>query len=85
MVLGLLDQLQIFRQLYLIELPGFFNGCGTTVAVSSKSFGRVWHGGFFANLSLMDFQVRYLVLFILFGVIDGFGWFWIGSLHKNIE
>ena len=27
---------------------------------------------FFTNLSLMEFQVRYLVLFLLFSVIDGF-------------
>ena len=29
---------------------------------------------FFTNLSLMEFQVRYLVLFLLFSVIDGFEW-----------
>ena len=31
---------------------------------------------FFTNLSLMEFQVRYLALFLLFSVIDGFVWFW---------
>ena len=40
---------------------------------------------FFTNLSLMEFQVRYLALFLLFSVIDGFKWFWMGSLLKNIE
>ena len=40
---------------------------------------------FFTNLSLMEFQVRYLVLFLLFSVIDGFKWFWMGSLLKNIQ
>ena len=39
----------------------------------------------YPNLSLMEFQVRYLTLFLLFSVIDGFEWFWIGSLHKNIQ
>ena len=39
---------------------------------------------FFTNLSLMEFQVRYLTLFLLFSVIDGLKWFWMGSLHKNI-
>ena len=39
---------------------------------------------FFTDLSLMEFQVRYLALFLLFSVIDGFEWFWMGSLHKNI-
>ena len=39
---------------------------------------------FFTNLSLMEFQVRYLALFLLFSVIDDFEWFWMESLHKNI-
>ena len=39
----------------------------------------------FTNLSLMEFQVRYLVLFLLFSVIDDFEWFWMESLHKNIQ
>ena len=33
----------------------------------------------------MEFYVRYLALFLLFSVIFGFGWFWMGSLHKNIQ
>ena len=33
----------------------------------------------------MEFQVRYLALFLLFSVIDGFEWFWMGNLHKNIQ
>ena len=40
---------------------------------------------YFTNLSLMEFQVSYLVLFLLFSVIDGFEWFWMESLHKNIQ
>ena len=40
---------------------------------------------FFTNLTLMEFEVRYLALFFLFSVIDSFRWFWIGSLHKNIQ
>ena len=40
---------------------------------------------FFTNLSLMEFQVRYLALFLLFSVIDSFKWFWMESLHKNIQ
>ena len=38
---------------------------------------------FFTFLSLMEFQVRYLALLLLFSVIDGFKWFWMESLHKN--
>ena len=33
----------------------------------------------------MEFQVRYLALFLLFSVIDDFAWFWMESLHKNIQ
>ena len=40
---------------------------------------------FFTDLSLMEFQVRYLALFLLFTVIDDFEWFWMESLHKNIQ
>ena len=38
---------------------------------------------FFPNLSLMEFQVRYLALFLLFSVIDSFEWFWMVSLHNK--
>ena len=31
----------------------------------------------------MEFQVRYLTLFLLISIIHGFEWFWMGSLHKN--
>ena len=40
---------------------------------------------FFTNLGLMEFQVGYLALFLRFSVIDGFGWFWMGNFHKNIQ
>ena len=40
---------------------------------------------FFTDLSLMEFQVRYLALFLLFAVVDCFGWFWMRSLHNNIQ
>ena len=33
----------------------------------------------------MEFQVRYLALVLLFSVIDGFEWFWMASLHRNIQ
>ena len=40
---------------------------------------------FFTDVSLKEFQVRYLALIRLFSVIDGFEWFWMGNLHKNIQ
>ena len=33
----------------------------------------------------MEFQVRYLALFLLFSVIDNFEWFWMEGLDKNIQ
>ena len=46
-----------------------FNSSGATRAVAldiSKDFDRVWHAVFFINLSLIEFQVGYLALFLLF-------------------
>ena len=87
MVFGLLDQLQI-SQSYLIELLGLLTDLGLL---------ELWHfiyprllTGFgmlvyFTNLSLMEFQVRYLALFLLFSVIDSLEWFCMESPCKNIQ
>ena len=88
MVLGLLNQLLIFSQLYLIELLGLLTGLGILELwhlIYPKlliGFGMLV---FFTNSSLMEFQVIYLALFLLFSVIDDFEWFWMESLHKNIQ
>ena len=50
----------------------------------SKAFDSVWHAGFL-HLSLMKFWVKYLGFFLFFSVIDGFEWFWMGSLYKNVQ
>ena len=88
MVLGHLDQLLIFSQLYLVELLGFLTGLGL-FELWHLIYPRLLTGFgmlvFFTNLSLMEFQVRYLALFLLFLVIDDFEWFWMESLHKNIQ
>ena len=88
MVLGLLDQRQIFSQLYLMELLSL---------LTSLRLLELWHliyprllTGFgmlvfFTNLSLTEFQARHEALFLLFSVIDDFEWFWMESLHKNIQ
>ena len=83
----LLDQLQIFSQLYPIELLGLLTGLGL-LKLWHLIYPRLLTGSgmlvFFTNLSFMEFQVRYLALFLLFLVIDNFEWFWMESLHKNI-
>ena len=37
----------------------------------------------FTNLNLMEFQIRYLALFFLFSVINGFGWFWMDMMSSQ--
>ena len=87
MVLGLVDQLLISSQLYLIELLGLLTGLGLRelwhliYPSLLTGFGML----FFTNVSLVEFQVRYLALFCLFLVIVNFKWFCMESLHKNIE
>ena len=87
-VLGLLDQLQIFSQLYLIEFLGLLTDLGL-LELWHLIYPRLLTGFgmlvYFTNLSLMEFEVRYLVLFLLFPVIDGFLRFWMESLYKNIQ
>ena len=64
-----------------------FNRSVATQAVALnifKAFDRIWHGGLLRKLNLMEFQ-EYLTLFLLFSVIDGLEWFWMGSLLKNIQ
>ena len=82
MVLGLLDELLIFSQLHLIELLGLLTGLGLPELWDLR-YPRLLTGFdmlvFFTNLSLMEFQVRYLALFLLFSVIGGFRWFRMGN------
>ena len=86
--LGLLDQLQIFSQLYLIELLGLLTGLGL-LELWCLIYQRILKGfrmsAFFTNLSLIEFQVGYLVLFLLFLVIYDFEWVWMESLPKNVQ
>ena len=65
-----------------------FNRSGATQAVAldiSKGFDRVWHAGLLHKLKSYGISGQIFGLFLLFSVIDGFGWFWMGSLHKNIQ
>ena len=88
MVLGLLDQLLIFSQLYLIELLGFLTGLGL-LELWHLIYPRLLTGFgmlvFFTNFGLLEFHGRYFALFLLFSVIDDFEWLCMESLHKNIQ
>ena len=80
--------MQISSPWCLIELLGLLTGLGLL---------ELWHliylrllTGFdllvyFTNLRVGEFQVRYLALFLLFSVVDGFEWFWMESLHRSIR
>ena len=86
MVLSFLDQLQMFYQLYLIDLLGLITNLGL-LKVEHLIYPRlsIGFGMLVSSKSVMELQVRHLVLFLLFSVIDSFGWFWMGSLHKSIQ
>ena len=88
MVLGPLDQLKIFWQLHLIVLLGLLTSL-VLIELQPLIYPKLLIGFgmlfFFTNSSLMEFQIRYLALFLLFSVIDDFEWFWMESLHKNIQ
>ena len=65
-----------------------FNRSGTTQTVAldiSKAFDRIGMLVLFTNLSLMKFQVRYLAVFLLFLVIGGLVWFWMGNRDKIMQ
>ena len=81
-------QLQIFWQLCQIKLLGLLKGL-ELLELKHLTYPRLMTGFgmlvFFRILSLTEFLVRYLTLFFLFLVIEGFRWFWMGSLPKNIH
>ena len=83
-----LNQLQIFSQLHLIELLGLLTGLGL-LQLWHLIYPRLLTGFgmlvFFPNLSLMEFQVRHLALLLLFSIIDSFELLWVESLHKNFQ
>ena len=68
MVLGLLDQLQIFWELYLIELLGLLTGLGLLGATRpvvldiSKASDRVWHVGLLHKLKFYEISGQIFVL-----------------------
>ena len=71
------------------RIAGAFNRSRTARAVALDIYVRLLRGfGMlvsFTNFSHMAFLVRYLALFCLFLATDGFKWFWMGSIHENIQ
>ena len=65
-----------------------FNKSGATQAVAldiSTAFEGVWHAGLLCKRKSYGISGHYLALFLLFSAIDDFKWFWMESLHKNIQ
>ena len=61
---------------------------GATVAVAfdvSKAFDRVWHADYLQKHKSYRILSQIYCLIFFFSVIDSFGWFWLGSLHENIQ
>ena len=86
MVLGLLDQLLIFSQLYLIELLGLLTDLGL-LELWHFIYPRLLTGfgmlAYLTELRLGEFPVRYLALFLLLSTVNGFEYFWMESLHRS--
>ena len=51
----------------------------------SKAFDRVWHAGLLHKLKFYVISGEVFDLHSLFSVIDGIKWFWMESLHNNIQ
>ena len=83
MVVGLLNQVQIFWQLYLIELIGFLTSLTQAVAFDiSKAFDRNWHDG------LLHKPKSYGILGQIFDLVSSFfsdRWLWVVLDWKSSE
>ena len=66
MVLGLLNQLQVFSQLYLIELLWVLKDLVLLQLDISNAFDRVWHAGLLHKLRSYGISGQ------LFGLISSF-------------
>ena len=65
-----------------------FNRSGATPGVAldtTKAFDKVWHAGLLQKLKSYVIAGQIFGLISFFSGIDGFEWFWMGSLHKNIQ
>ena len=51
----------------------------------ARAFNRVWDAGLLHELKSYGISGQISGLISLFSVISSFEWFWMGSLHKNIQ
>ena len=83
MVLGLLYQLQIFSQLYLIELLGLLTGL-ELLELWHLIYPRLLTGfGMLVFFKLKPYGISGQIFSLISSfIIDNFEWFWMGSLYK---
>ena len=85
MVLGLLDQLQIFSQSYLIKLLGLLTGLGL-LKLWHLIYPRLLTGcGMLGKLKFYGISGQ--IFGLIFSLLSNrqLWWFWVESLHKNIQ
>ena len=88
MVLGLLESTGDLLTVVSDRIARGFNRSGATRDVAldiSKLFTGFGMLVFFTNVIQMEYQLRYLTLFLFFSIIDSFSWFWMESIQKNIR
>ena len=81
MVSSLFDQLQIFQQMYLIELVGIFIGLGL-LNLLHLIYPRLLLK-FLTKSSFIEIQIKYSAIFHIFLVIDRLEQFWLRSFCKK--
>ena len=52
---------------------------------SGATFDRVWYAGLLHKVKSYGISGQIFGLFFFFSVTDVFRWFWMGSLHKNMQ
>ena len=65
-----------------------FNSSGASRAVAldiSKTFNRAWHTVVLCKLKWYGISGQIFGHICILSVIDGFEWFWMGSLQENIQ
>ena len=81
--------LRLLNLTYISDrITGAFNRSRATRTVPldiSKVFDRVWYASLLHKLKSHGISGQIFGLILLFSAVDGFKWFWMKSLRKNIQ
>ena len=69
----------------IVKVFNRFEATPAVVLDISKALDRVLHAGLLHRRRSYGISDQVFGLIFLFSVIGGFGWLWMGSLHKNIQ